>query len=211
MEQTKTVYLSLFDTLADWEIGYITTGINSPGMQLNPGEYQLKTFSVDGKPVRTLGGLQVTPDLSLDEVKFSDAAMLILPGGTVWGENGNQEIALLAKEAHESNVKVAAICAATLGLAKTGLLDSIQHTSNAKEYLQSSGYQGGEYYVDGVLSVCDKGVITAPGTAPLEFTKDIFKELNLYNLEVLEAWYKLYKTGSPEAFAELMAAASAQS
>ncbi|MCP4159901.1 MAG: hypothetical protein GY760_07505 [Deltaproteobacteria bacterium] len=42
------------------------------------------------------------------------------------------------------------------------------------------------------------------GTASLEFAREIFKELNLYKAEVLEAWYKLFKTSSPEAFGELM-------
>lgn len=50
------------------------------------------------------------------------------------------------------------------------------------------------------LSVSDQGVITASGTAPLEFAREIFNELNLYKDEVLEAWYKLFKTGSPEVF-----------
>ncbi len=92
---------------------------------------------------------------------------------------------------------------ATRGLEKVGLLDSIQHTSNSKNYLLNSGYHGSKYYLD-VLSASDKGIITASGTAPLEFAREIFKELDLYKTEVLDAWYKLVKTGSPEAFAEFM-------
>ncbi len=208
MKPTKIIYLFLFDTLSDWEIGYVSAGINNPMMQANPGKYQLKTFSINGKPVRTIGGLLITPDLSLNEVAYSDAEMLILPGGTSWEEGGNQEVALLAKKFHENQIKVAAICGATLGLAKIGLLDSLKHTSNSKDYLLNSQYQGAVYYVD-VLSVSDKGVITASGTASLEFAREIFKELNLYTTEALEAWYKLFKTGSPEAYAALMNAVGA--
>ncbi|MDJ0914453.1 MAG: type 1 glutamine amidotransferase family protein [Desulfobacterales bacterium] len=208
MKPTKIIYLFLFDTLSDWEIGYVAAGINNPMMQANPGKYQLKTFSINGKPVRTIGGLLITPDLSLNEVAYSDAEMLILPGGTSWEEGGNQEVALLAKKFHENQIKVAAICGATLGLAKIGLLDSLKHTSNSKDYLLNSQYQGADYYVD-VLSVSDKGVITASGTASLEFAREIFKELNLYTTEALEAWYKLFKTGSPEAYAALMNAVGA--
>ena len=208
MKPTKIIYLFLFDTLSDWEIGYVAAGINNPMMQANPGKYQLKTFSINGKPVRTIGGLLITPDLSLNEVAYSDAEMLILPGGTSWEEGGNQEVALLAKKFHENQIKVAAICGATLGLAKIGLLDSLKHTSNSKDYLLNSQYQGAEYYVD-VLSVSDKGVITASGIASLEFAQEIFKELNLYTTEALEAWYKLFKTGSPEAYAALMNAVGA--
>ncbi len=203
MKPTKIIYLFLFDTLSDWEIGYVVAGINNPMMQVNPQKYQLKTFSIDGKPIRTIGGLKITPDLSLSEVTLSDTEMLILPGGKSWDEGGNQEVILLAKKFHENQIKVAAICGATLGLAKSGLLDSIQHTSNSKDYLITSNYQGGKYYIN-ELSVSNAGVVTASGTAPLEFARDIFKELNLYKAEVLEAWYKLFKTSSPEAFAELM-------
>ncbi|MCP3874609.1 MAG: glutamine amidotransferase [Desulfobacteraceae bacterium] len=201
----RTIYLYLFDTLSDWEIGYVTAGINNPAMQVNPAKYQLRTFSIDGKPIRTIGGLLITPDLNLDEVTGLDAEMLILPGGASWDEGGNQEVTRLAKKFHENQIKVAAICGATLGLSKMGLLDSIQHTSNSKDYLSNSHYQGGEYYAD-VLSVSDEAVITASGAASLEFAREIFKELNLYKAEVLDAWYNLFKTSSPEAFSELMKA-----
>ena len=41
---------------------------------------------------------------------------------------------------------MAAICAATLALARAGLLNERQHTSNAKEYLIASGYSGDQFY-----------------------------------------------------------------
>lgn len=208
MKPPKSIYLFLFDTLSDWEIGYVTAGINNPMMQVNPGQYQLKTFSLDGKPICTLGGLHITPDLSFDEVTCSDAEMLILPGGASWDEGDYQQVTLLAKEFHKHRITVAAICGATLGLAKIGLLDALHHTSNSKDYLLNSQYQGGEYYVD-ALSVSDEGVITASGTASLEFAREIFQALHLYKAEVLEAWYKLFKTSSPEAFGELMEAVAA--
>lgn len=205
MNITKNIYLYLFDTLSDWEIGYVTAGLNNPMLQINPHKYQLKTFSVDGKPVRTIGGLNIIPDLCMDEVTLSDAAMLILPGGKSWDEGGNQEVILLAKQFYINQLKVAAICGATLGLAKSGLLDSVQHTSNSREYLLNSHYSGGNHYID-QLSICDAGIITAAGTAPLEFARDIFKELSLYKTEVLNAWYKLFKTGTKDAFVDLMRA-----
>ena len=207
MNTSKIIYLFLFDTLSDWEIGYVTAGISNPMMQTSPEKYKLKTFSMDGKPVLTMGGLLITPDLSVDDVMVSDAEMLILPGGTGWDEGKNQEAALLAKKLYEKHIKVAAICGATFGLAKVGLLDSVHHTGNSKDYLLNSLYHGSKYYLD-VLSVSDKGIITASGTASLEFAREIFKELDLYTAEVLEAWYKLFKTGSPDAFTELMKSVS---
>ncbi len=203
MKPQKTIYLFIFDTLSDWEIGYITAGINNPMMQKNPGQYSLKTFSIDGQPIRTIGGLQIAPDISMEEVLLSDAKMLILPGGASWDKGGNKEVALLASQFHKNNISIAAICGATLGLAKVGLLDSIKHTSNSKEYLLSSGYTGSRSYI-AAQSMSDGGIITASGTAPLEFARDVFQELHLYNKKVLNAWYELFKTNAPDAFANLM-------
>ena len=208
MQAAKMVYLYLFDTLADWEIGYVTTGISNPMMQLDPERYRLRTFSTDGKPIRTLGGLRVTPELSLEEVQAVDAKMLILPGGMNWETGGNQEALALARHFHGRDITVAGICGATLGLATVGVLDGVRHTSNSRDFLRISDYRGEENYV-AELVVSDGGVITAPGTAALEFAREIFRALDLYKPDVLDAWYTLFKTSSPEAYAALMKAAGA--
>ena len=204
----KIVYLFVFTSLSDWEIGYATTGINNPMMQVNPEKYLVKTFSIDGKPIITMGGLKITPDLSIDDVTLSNAEMLILPGGLSWNEGANQEVLFLAQKFHESQIKVAAICGATLGLAKTGLLDSVKHTSNSIDYIKISEYHGSKNYQH-TLVANDKGIITASGTASLEFAREIFQELEIYKKEVLEAWYKSFKTGSLEAYGELVKALDA--
>ena len=105
MNPTKVIYLFLFDTLSDWEIGYVTTGINNPMMQAEPGRYQLKTFSLDGQPITTMGGLKITPDISLNEVAPDQAAMLILPGGASWDEGKIQELADASQQKFVSDAK----------------------------------------------------------------------------------------------------------
>ena len=203
MQAVKNIYLFVFDTLSDWEIGYVTAGISNPWMQINPNKYQIRTFSLDGKAVRTIGGIQILPDMGLDEVNASDAEMLILPGGFIWENDENHQIDQLIRDFHDSEIKIAGICGATYGLAKLGLLDSIKHTSNSKKYILSSNYAGSHNYQD-QPSVSDEGIITATGVAPIEFARDIFHELCLYKPETLEAWYKLNKASSPALFAELL-------
>lgn len=51
------------------------------------------------------------------------------------------------------------------GLARVGALDQRLHTSNAASYLNGTGYQGADQYVDEPV-VLDKGLITAGGMAP---------------------------------------------
>lgn len=84
-----------------------------------------------------------------------------------------------------------------------GLLDDKRHTSNAPDYLQANNYQGAALYVN-EPAVTDGRLITAAGTAPLDFAYHIFKKLGLYPAETLEAWYGLFKTGDPTYFFKLL-------
>ena len=145
------------------------------------------------------GGMRIVPDMAAADLHPADSAMLIIPGGFAWDGDGVPEAVEKAREFLAAGVPVAAICGATSGLARAGLLDDVAHTSNAAEYLQATGYGGAARYRD-EPAVADGNVITAPGTAPLEFAREIFRKLELYEPRVLDAWYALYKTGDPSAF-----------
>jgi putative intracellular protease/amidase len=106
----------------------------------------------------------------------------------------------------DAGVPVAAICGATAGLARAGALDHRAHTSNALRYLNGTGYEGAANYRD-EAAVRAGNLITAGGMAPLEFAREIFTQIRLYDDAVLEAWYQLYKTGKSEWFARLVNAA----
>lgn len=100
---------------------------------------------------------------------------------------------------------VAAICGATLGLAKTGLLDFRNHTSNDLEFLKMVilSYSGEKYYKM-ESAVNDENLITASGIAPLEFTVQVLKVLDVFKEEALSSWLNLYKTHDSKYFFELM-------
>lgn len=100
--------------------------------------------------------------------------MLILPGGDAWDAGGNGEAVDVARDFLDAGVPVAAICGATAGLARGGLLDARRHTSNVREYLEATGYGGAAYYRDEAV-VADRDVITASAMAPLDFARAIFR------------------------------------
>jgi putative intracellular protease/amidase len=203
MEQ-HTVHLYVFDTLADWEPGFAIAGLNSPAFQVQPGRYRVQTVGVHKAPVRTIGGIAILPDLVLDDLAPEQSAMLILPGGTSWDEGANTEVIEHAQRFLAAGVPIAAICGATAGLARAGILDTIAHTSNAREYLQATNYSGAAFYQD-QPAVTAGDVITASSSAPIEFAYHIFKKLGIYTTETLEAWYGLYKTGNPGYYGRLVA------
>lgn len=194
--KTQVVHLFIFETLADWEPGFAIAGINKPAFQTQPGRYGVKTVGLNPSPVKTMGGLTLLPDLTLDQLQPAQSAMLILPGGDTWDEGQNIEAAQKAKEFLAAGVPVAAICGATSALARAGILDDKRHTSNALDYLRATNYQGAALYLN-EPAVTDNNLITAGGTAPLDFAYHIFKKLDLYPAETLEVWYGLFKTGDP--------------
>ena len=200
---TSTVHCFVFDTLADWEYGFAVSGINNTQFHRVPNAWQVKTVAPRREPVVTSGGLRIVPDLALDDLAPSDSRMLILPGGDTWDEGGNIEAVDKAREFLARGVPVAAICGATAGLARGGLLDDVRHTSNAREYIAATGYRGGALYQE-EPAVTDGDIITAASMAPLEFAYHIYRRLDLYAPEVLEAWYGLFSTRKPEYFAELL-------
>ncbi len=51
----------------------------------------------------------------------------------------------------------------------------------------------------------DGDLVTASGTAPVDFARTIFERLELYAPHVLDAWYALYKHNDPAAFYTLAA------
>lgn len=191
----RTVRLFVFDGFADWEPALATAHINNPAYQREPGRYAVRTVGRDARPVRSMGGLAVTPDLALADLRPEECAMLILPGGTVWDEGGNADAVERAHALHSAGVPIAAICGATAGLARGGLLDDRAHTSNGREYLAATGYGGGAHYQD-APAVTDRGVITASGTAPAEFAREIFRALELYDPPLVDAWYDLFGRGA---------------
>lgn len=201
-----TVYLYVFDTMADWEVGYLTAEINSGRYfkkGLVPGK--IVTVGLDKTPITTMGGLKILPDLTLDECQMTSADALILPGGNTWNESIHQPVLKMAERYLEQGILVAAICGATMGLAHMGILDSRPHTSNDLGYLKMicPTYRGEQHYKMEV-AVTDGCLITASGIAPLEFAVQVLKALGVFSSNTLEAWYQLNKTQSPNYFYELM-------
>jgi putative intracellular protease/amidase len=194
--KTKDVHLFVLDTLADWEPGLTIAHLNAPAPGV-PSKYRVRSVGLSRDPVVTKGGLRIVPELTVDELSPHDSALLILPGADIWAEPRTDPALDKASSFVRAGVPVAAICGATLGLARAGLLDARRHTSNAPEFLAATGYAGASRYVSQPV-VEDDGVITAPATASLELARHLLEKLRVFSPAALQAWYALYRTGKPE-------------
>lgn len=203
---TPKVYLYVFDTMSDWEVGYLIAELNSGRYfkkELAPLE--VVAVGIDKNPVTTMGGLKILPSISIDECMLGSTDVFILPGGDTWGESIHEPVLQKASTSLKEGTVVAAICGATVGLAKMGLLDSRRHTSNDLEFLKMicPNYRGDQYY-EMEPAVTDGNLVTASGIAPLEFAMHVLKVLDVFTPETLHSWFNLYQTKEPKYFFELM-------
>ncbi|MER6114733.1 DJ-1/PfpI family protein [Streptomyces sp. NPDC001743] len=190
---TRTAHLAVYDTYADWETGHATAHLARNG-------FTVRTVGPGTAPVTSMGGLTVHPDLALAALRPEDSALLILPGAALW--DAGDALAPFARAARtflDAGVPVAAICGATAGLAREGLLDERAHTSAVSFYLAATGYAGGPHYVD-ADAVTDGDLITAGPTEPVAFAREIFARLGVYDEKKLDAWYRLFHDSDPSAY-----------
>lgn len=188
----KNVLVFIIDGFADWEASYVTAELNKPGTG-----FQVQTIAIDKNPKKSMGGLTVLPDYSLLDFPFDlEITMLIIPGGTGWKEEKNQQAKKLVEFCFTEDIPVAAICDATTFLGNHGFLEQYNHTGNSLAYLKEAApnYKGDEKYID-QQSVSDGSLITANGTGALEFSRDILCKLAVLEKKELKEWYDLFKKG----------------
>ena len=188
----RTVHLVVFDGFADWEPAFALAEAR------RSGGLEVETVGFTDAPVRSMGGLRVTPDRAIDGVVPERVRLLLLPGGDAWEAGAYPRSALeaLLRALVGRGVPIAAICGATLALARAGLLNERAHTSNEPGWLDrlSPEYAGAARYVD-ALAARDRGVITASGLGPTEFAREIFEELGVFSGADRSLWYHLFKYG----------------
>ena len=200
------VYIYMLNTLADWEISYLTAELNS-GRYLDKTKPSVELIKIGNteKPIKTMGGIIITPDESIDNIQFKEDDLLILPGADTWMGEENKKIIDIVSGIINEKVIIATICGATVALANKGILNNRKHTSNDIEVLKMfcPEYTGENFYLN-QPAVTDDNLITASGITPLEFSYEVLKRINVMKAETLEAWYQLYKTNEPKYFYALM-------
>lgn len=192
------VHVFLHEGYADWELGYLLYELRSPsgvpGVLKKPRE--VLTFGLSAAPLRSCGGLLVTPDACIEAIDASDTEALVLPGGLFWRTLEDPRLDRLVRATRDADGLVCGICAASGYLAQQGLLDDVDHTSNSLAFLRerAPGYTGSERYRD-EAAVTDGGIVTAGGLNAVDFTAAVLGALEVYTPEVLRVWWRAFKLG----------------
>jgi len=188
---SRKVHVLVFDGFADWEPAYALAELRRWGKR------DVVVAGFDPNPVTSMGGLRVTPTRTLADIQPAEVEILILPAGDLWeGVYPRSEVEHLLATLLSAHVPIAAICGATLPLARAGLLDQRRHTSNMPTYLSEHApdYTGSAFY-DAALAVTDQGIITASGLGPVEFAREIFRALGVFSASDEQLWFNMFKHG----------------
>lgn len=180
--------LLIFDGLADWEPALALCEINKSG------KFDIVTAGFSDKMVTTMGGLKVSPDVTLKTINLEETAIFIIPGGDMWEQGPHEDLTRLLHRFHAKGILIAAICGATLAVARAGLMHGLRHTSNSKGYLQAMvpDYRDEDFYVD-KLAIADQNVIMASGLGSVEFACEIVRLLKIYDTEEVRELYEMFK------------------
>lgn len=180
----KTALFVLLDQYADWEGAYLLSLLNQRD------DWQIKTAS-NLPQVESIGGLQTMIDFKISEID-REFELLVLIGGNSWNIHSPELYQIIEKQLIRG-LPIAAICGAVDYLANHGFLEGYRHTGNDRFLWQDyPNYQTPENFYER-QAVSDRNLVTANGTAALEFTECTLqligdsliqskKEVDLYRL-----------------------------
>lgn len=192
----EILYVLLPDYAAH-EMVYLAEAVASDELALkqNP-KYVNRIVAPTAEAVRSIDGARTLPDYSFDTMP-DDYAALVLIGGFGWATPVAQSVVPIVSRAVETGKVVGAICNAASFMAGCGLLNNIRHTGNGLEQLKLWGgdnYTNPEGYVC-APAVSDKNIVTADGSAALEFARELLLLLENDTAERIEMYYRFNKQG----------------
>lgn len=197
----EILYVLLPD-FASHEMVYLMEALSSDEAQLKPSpKYINKILAHTLEPVTAIGGFRVLPDYSFENMP-EDYAALILIGGFGWRTPLADKVVPLVSKAIADSKIVGAICNAASFMAKHGFVNHIAHTGNGLDQLK---LWGGENYTNAAMyqhkqAVSDRRIVTANGSASLEFAKELLLLLGNDTPERIEMYYQFNKQGFCELF-----------
>lgn len=188
----KMILFVLLDQFADCEAAYLSSALK----MLGEDQFSMKTVSLTRDKVESIGGFHILPDYDIPSVPKNYEA-LILVGGMTWRNEAALQVKHLVDECLKSGKILGGICDASGFLGVSGALNSVRHTSNDVNDLKQwagDAYTGEKNYLQ-EPAVSDGGIITANGTAALEFAREVLLTLKAASVEKIMEWYNFHKLG----------------
>lgn len=194
--KNEILYILLPD-FAEHEMVFLAEAIASDEYALKENPKYVNRFVAPTlEPVKSIGGFRLMPDYSFDTIP-DDYAALVLIGGFGWATPVADKVVPVVSRAIADGRVVGAICNAASFMAKHGFLNDVDHTGNgldqlklwgAANYTNFGGYRHKQ-------AVTGKNIVTANGSATLEFARELLSLLENDTPERIEMYYQFYKQG----------------
>lgn len=160
------IIILLTQQYSDWEI--------APLAGLGRAFYgaEIAFASPAGGQITSVAGLSVA---NTDRFKVPVRGVVVVCGSPAFEADPTPEIETGLLQASRNGCVVAGICGGTAVLARAGLLDHVQHTSNTPRYLEkhAPSYAGSAHYIDQPSAAWGENIITAPAPAPASFAVEV--------------------------------------
>ncbi|MBJ8103228.1 MULTISPECIES: DJ-1/PfpI family protein [Bacillus cereus group] len=170
----KKALIFLFDGFAEFEV-------NIASLFLTSKEFEIITATVDGKTVTGEGGFLCQPHVSIENIEVVDYEVFIVPGGHIFDHLENEKLLSIVNKLHKRNKWIAGICAGTSLLHAAGVLNKKKFsTSLTPDEEHLADLHEWKYKQKKDVTV-DGKVITAVGSAYVEFAVEIVRQLHLFN------------------------------
>lgn len=125
----KTVVL-LYDTSCIYEIVILNYFLKVTGKEM-------LFVSLDGKMITATEGYRIEPEKRLDQVDPKDLELLVIPGGDI-AKIDTLKVWEYLKRVHDSEGRIAAICAGVDVVEHAGLLEGIESTHSCEKDVVTS-------------------------------------------------------------------------
>ena len=192
----NNVLFVLLDKYAEWEAAPLAAALHSGVTPLGDTRYTTATVAPTADAVSSIGGFSTLPDYDFDSMP-QDYAALVLIGGMSWDKPEAGRVEELVARALREGKTVGAICNGASFMAAHGFLNDVAHTGNGLDQLR---LWGGERYTnpEGFIerqAVADGSIVTANGSAGIEFAREMLLALEADTRENIDAWYDFNKHG----------------
>ena len=173
------ILVYLYPNCADFEIDFTLHRLHQHG------GYAIRTIAATKAPLVAQSGMTFLPDACIEDITdTSDVDALLIPGGPI--NNDQNEICALAKRLHDEGKLVCAICFGPQFLGRAGILDEHAFATSCPawrfpEYGAYDPFPRANERQERV--VVDGNLITAKGYAFVDFTREICRDLHVYDNE----------------------------
>lgn len=173
-------YIFVYDDFAQFEVILVALLMKSVG--------NIKTIGIKKELVTSHEGFKIMPDLTIDEIDYTDIDLLVLPGGNPEPLINNNELYNLIRNVNENKTIIAAICTGPLHLYMSGILADKKFTASLNELEM-------EYCSDCKIEneniVVEDNIITAKSNAYVDFAIEVGQLMNIYedDYELIDTIY----------------------